>query len=151
MPLTLVALSKVDDKDAGLASSLVSTGRMTGGSIGLAILGTVAWSVVANTAGARRTHADQRALPGCMLIAVQHDYASQSQPFRSGGSPAMSRSCLLIVGCLLLGADNERFQAIGLISGAGRFTDGEIKFGVHRGTTGGNCSQSAGRASGNPM
>jgi hypothetical protein len=49
MPLTLVALSKVDDKDAGLASSLVSTGRMAG-SIGLAILGTVAWSVVANTA-----------------------------------------------------------------------------------------------------
>jgi hypothetical protein len=47
MSLTLIALSKVDDKDAGLASSLVNTGRMVGGSIGLAILGTVAWSVVA--------------------------------------------------------------------------------------------------------
>jgi hypothetical protein len=59
MPLTLIALSKVDDQDAGLASSLVNTGRMVGGSIGLAILGTVAWSVVANTArssaNARRT------------------------------------------------------------------------------------------------
>ena len=44
LPLTLIALSKVDDKDVGLASSLVNTGRMAGGSIGLAILGTVAWS-----------------------------------------------------------------------------------------------------------
>jgi predicted MFS family arabinose efflux permease len=50
MPLTLVALSKVDDRDAGLASSLVNTGQQVGGSIGLAILGTVAWTVVANTA-----------------------------------------------------------------------------------------------------
>jgi len=50
MPATLVALSRVDDKDAGLASSLVNTGQQVGGSIGLAILGTVAWTVVADTA-----------------------------------------------------------------------------------------------------
>jgi EmrB/QacA subfamily drug resistance transporter len=50
MPATLVALSKVEDKDAGLASSLVNTGQQVGGSIGLAVLGTVAWTVVANTA-----------------------------------------------------------------------------------------------------
>jgi hypothetical protein len=50
MPLTLVALSRVDDRDAGLASSLLNTGQQVGGSLGLAVLGTVAWSVVANTA-----------------------------------------------------------------------------------------------------
>jgi EmrB/QacA subfamily drug resistance transporter len=50
MPATLVALSKVDDADAGLASSLLNTGQQVGGSIGLALLGTVAWTVVANTA-----------------------------------------------------------------------------------------------------
>jgi EmrB/QacA subfamily drug resistance transporter len=50
MPATLVALSKVDDRDAGLASSLLNTGQQVGGSIGLAVLGTVAWSIVANTA-----------------------------------------------------------------------------------------------------
>jgi EmrB/QacA subfamily drug resistance transporter len=49
-PTNLVALSRVDDRDAGLASSLVNTGQQVGGSIGLAILGTVAWTVVANTA-----------------------------------------------------------------------------------------------------
>src|SRR3984885_6721637 len=42
MPLTLVALSRVADRDAGLASSLLNTGQQVGGSIGLAILGTVA-------------------------------------------------------------------------------------------------------------
>jgi EmrB/QacA subfamily drug resistance transporter len=50
MPIMLVALSKVQDRDAGLASSLVNTGQQVGGSIGLAILGTVAWTVVATTA-----------------------------------------------------------------------------------------------------
>ncbi|MGO9163053.1 MAG: MFS transporter [Streptosporangiaceae bacterium] len=50
MPTTLVALSKVEDRDAGLASSLLNTGQQVGGSIGLALLGTVAWTVVANTA-----------------------------------------------------------------------------------------------------
>src|SRR5208282_2326289 len=50
MPLTLVALSKVEDRDSGLASSLLNTGQQVGGSIGLAVLGTVAWTVVANTA-----------------------------------------------------------------------------------------------------
>ena len=49
-PLTLVVLSKVDDRDAGLASSLPNVGQQVGGSIGLALLGTVAWTVVANTA-----------------------------------------------------------------------------------------------------
>jgi EmrB/QacA subfamily drug resistance transporter len=50
MPLTLVALSRVSDRDAGLASSLPNVGQQVGGSIGLAILGTVAWTVVSNTA-----------------------------------------------------------------------------------------------------
>jgi predicted MFS family arabinose efflux permease len=49
MPTTLVALSKVDDRDAGLASSLLNTGQQVGGSIGLALLGTVAWTAVANS------------------------------------------------------------------------------------------------------
>jgi EmrB/QacA subfamily drug resistance transporter len=50
MPVTLIALSRVPDRDAGLASSLPNVGQQVGGSIGLAVLGTVAWTVVANTA-----------------------------------------------------------------------------------------------------
>ena len=46
MPVTLIALSKVPDRDAGLAASLPNVGQQVGGSIGLALLGTVAWTVV---------------------------------------------------------------------------------------------------------
>ena len=48
VPLSLVALAKVPNKDTGVASSLLDTGQQVGGSIGLAILGTVAWSAVAS-------------------------------------------------------------------------------------------------------
>jgi len=34
MPLTLIALSKVDDKDAGLASSLVNAGSIVARPVG---------------------------------------------------------------------------------------------------------------------
>jgi predicted MFS family arabinose efflux permease len=48
VPLSLLALSKVREEDTGVASSLLNTGQQVGGSIGLAILGTVAWSSFAN-------------------------------------------------------------------------------------------------------
>lgn len=48
MPLTLVALSRVTDDDAGVASSVLNAGQQVGGSIGLALLGTVAWTAVSN-------------------------------------------------------------------------------------------------------
>ena len=57
MPATLVALSKVAERDAGLASSLPNVGQQVGGAIGLAILGTVAWTVVAHHAVRARTTA----------------------------------------------------------------------------------------------
>jgi EmrB/QacA subfamily drug resistance transporter len=57
MPLTLVALSKVPDKDAGLAASLPNVGQQVGGAIGLALLGTVAWTVVSNSIRAQVTAA----------------------------------------------------------------------------------------------
>jgi EmrB/QacA subfamily drug resistance transporter len=49
MPVTLVALSKVRDADAGAAASLPNVGQQVGGSIGLAVLGTVAWTAVAGS------------------------------------------------------------------------------------------------------
>ena len=49
MPLSVVALSRVQPAVAGVASSLLNTGQQVGGSIGLAVLGTVAWTAVANS------------------------------------------------------------------------------------------------------
>jgi EmrB/QacA subfamily drug resistance transporter len=48
VPASLVALSRVAEADSGVASSLLNTGQQVGGSTGLAVLGTVAWTVVAN-------------------------------------------------------------------------------------------------------
>jgi EmrB/QacA subfamily drug resistance transporter len=69
VPISLVSLTKVADGDSGVASSLVNAGQQVGGSIGLAVLGTVAWSTFANSlhsqastaarAGTRLTQAAQ--------------------------------------------------------------------------------------------
>ncbi|MBO0802749.1 MAG: MFS transporter [Nocardiopsaceae bacterium] len=48
VPISLVSLSRVAEHDTGVASSLLNTGQQVGGSIGLAVLGTVAWSSVAS-------------------------------------------------------------------------------------------------------
>ena len=51
VPLSLVVLAGVRDRDSGLVSSLLSTGQQVGGAIGLAGLGTVAWTTVASRSG----------------------------------------------------------------------------------------------------
>jgi EmrB/QacA subfamily drug resistance transporter len=63
VPLPLVALARVGDADSGVASSLLNAGRQVGGSVGLAVLGTVAWTVVASSAhaAAARTASRQAA------------------------------------------------------------------------------------------
>jgi EmrB/QacA subfamily drug resistance transporter len=48
VPLALVALHNVADEHAGVASSLLNTGQQVGGAIGLAALGTIAWTTVAD-------------------------------------------------------------------------------------------------------
>ncbi len=48
VPLSLVALHNVAEQDAGVAASLLNTGQQVGGAIGLAALGTIAWTTVAD-------------------------------------------------------------------------------------------------------
>ena len=75
VPLSLVALSRVAEHDSGVASSLLNTGQQVGGSIGLAVLGTVAWTIVANSVRTQAAHAaaaacrrvpDRRSLPAAI-------------------------------------------------------------------------------------
>ena len=49
VPLSLVSLHNVAERDSGVASSLLNTAQQVGGAIGLAVLGTVAWSGVADS------------------------------------------------------------------------------------------------------
>ena len=49
VPLTLMVVSHVEHKDAGAASSVLNIGQQLGGAIGLAAIGTIAWTTVANS------------------------------------------------------------------------------------------------------
>ena len=62
VPLPLIALTRVPESDAGVAASLLNVGRQVGGAIGLAVLGTVAWTVVADNASAGTKAAYRHAL-----------------------------------------------------------------------------------------
>jgi EmrB/QacA subfamily drug resistance transporter len=108
MPLTLVALSKVDDQDAGVASSLLNTGQQVGGSLGLAILGTVAWSVVANTARNSAAAAKAAAAAATKAGHPLHATAAQAKAAQAGIydhalSVGFSRGFEVSAGIALLG------------------------------------------------
>src|SRR5689334_20866708 len=75
VPLSLVALARVGEADSGVASSLLNAGRQVGAAVGLAVLGTVAWTVVADAArasGAGRAAARAGVTPA----AYQHALAA---------------------------------------------------------------------------
>jgi predicted MFS family arabinose efflux permease len=61
VPLSLVALHNVAEQDSGVASSLLNTGQQVGGAIGLALLGTVAWTTVAESVSSQLAHAAEAA------------------------------------------------------------------------------------------
>jgi EmrB/QacA subfamily drug resistance transporter len=67
VPLSLVALNRVRDEDSGLASSLLNTGQVVGGAIGLAALGTVAWAAVASSVRSQSASAAEAARTGHRL------------------------------------------------------------------------------------
>jgi len=76
--LSLVALNRVPEADSGVASSLLNTGQQLGGSIGLAVLGTVAWTSVAHHvvhAGAAAARAGHPVHPGGPLAAAIYRHA----------------------------------------------------------------------------
>jgi EmrB/QacA subfamily drug resistance transporter len=82
MPLTLVAMAKVRERDSGLAASLPNVGQQVGGAIGLALLGTVAWTAVASSvksqvtaaaaAAAKAGHAVHAKAGGSVPTAIYH-------------------------------------------------------------------------------
>src|SRR5262249_21134536 len=76
--LSLVALNRVAEADSGVASSLLNTGQQVGGAIGLAVLGTVAWTAVAHNAvhaTAAAARAGHPAHPGDPLAAAIYRHA----------------------------------------------------------------------------
>ena len=80
VPISLVSLTKVGNNDAGVASSLLNVGQQVGGALGLAILGTVAWSAVANS-----LHSQAAAAAAAAKHATVHLSAAQQAAAAEGG------------------------------------------------------------------
>ena len=66
-----VHFNRVPARDTGLASSLLNTGQQVGGAIGLAALGTVAWTAVASSARSQAVHAAAAARSGHAQLSLQ--------------------------------------------------------------------------------
>src|SRR5689334_20928614 len=108
VPLALVALHTVAEQDSGVASSLLNTAQQVGGAIGRALLGTVAWTTVANSV---RTQVARAAAGGL----GQSSTAKAGQPVPKPGTPpppsiydhaltvGFSRAFLVAAGIGLLG------------------------------------------------
>lgn len=81
MPLTMTLVAGISDEDSGVASSMFNAGQQVGGAVGLATIGTVAWTVfnhhVKSTLGqlpAHAAHAAHAVSPGSPI----YDHALSS-------------------------------------------------------------------------
>jgi EmrB/QacA subfamily drug resistance transporter len=90
----LAGLTKVSDSDSGVASSLVNVGQQVGGSIGLAVIGTVAWSAVASSL---RSQAAAAARAGGHTTA-----AAQTHMYHHALATGFSTGYLVSAGILVL-------------------------------------------------
>jgi EmrB/QacA subfamily drug resistance transporter len=66
VPLTMTLVAGISDEHAGIASSMFNAGQQVGGAVGLAVIGSVAWTVVNNhvRTAIARTPAGQAATAG---------------------------------------------------------------------------------------
>jgi len=99
VPMSLVSLAKVPNKDTGVASSLFNVGQQVGGSIGLAILGTIAWSAVASSArsaAAAAAHAPAAHLSKAQELAAKTAISNHALAY------GFSRGFLVSAGIMLL-------------------------------------------------
>jgi Major Facilitator Superfamily len=96
--ICLVGLTKVTNDTAGVASSLVNVGQQVGGSIGLAVIGTVAWSAVASSL---RSQTAAAAKAGTHASAAQAA-ALQTQIYHHALATGFAKGYLVSAGILVL-------------------------------------------------
>jgi hypothetical protein len=99
VPMSLVSLAKVPNSNAGAASALLNAGQQVGGSIGLALLGTVAWSAVYSNLHSAATAASHGAAAHLTPAAVK---AAQTAAYNHALSYGFSRGYELSAAIALL-------------------------------------------------
>jgi predicted MFS family arabinose efflux permease len=96
--VSLVGLHRVNTGDSGVASSLVNVGQEVGGSIGLAVVGTVVWSAVAGNLKSQASAAARTGLHPSGPKAVQ----LQTLTYHHALAQGFSQGYLVSAGILAL-------------------------------------------------
>ena len=99
VPLSLVALADVAEADSGAASGLLNAGRQVGAAIGLAVLGTVAWTVVAN---GTRAHAAAGPTTRTAVAQAAYRHALAAGFDRAFGAGAGIAVVLLVIAIVVI-------------------------------------------------
>jgi EmrB/QacA subfamily drug resistance transporter len=103
VPLSLVSLTKVASNDTGVASSMFNVGQQVGGAIGLAILGTVAWSAVANSIHSQVTAAAAAAKHATTHLSAAAQAAAAKAITDHAYSVGFAKGYLVSAGIVFLG------------------------------------------------
>ena len=101
-PLLLVSLTKVAKNDTGVASSLVNVGQQVGGAIGLAVLGTVAWSAVANSLRSQAAAAAAAAKTATVHLSAAQAAALQKAATNHALAHGFSQGYIVAAGIMLM-------------------------------------------------
>ena len=102
VPLSLIALTKVATNDTGVASSLLNTGQQVGGALGLAVLGTVAWSAVANSLHSQAAAAAAAAKTATVHLSAAQAAALQKAATNHALATGFSKGYVVAAGIMLL-------------------------------------------------
>jgi EmrB/QacA subfamily drug resistance transporter len=94
----LVGLTKVNNNDTGAASSLINVGQQVGGAVGLAVLGTVAWSAVASSVRSQAAAAARAGVHATGASAA----ALQTRIYHHALATGFSRGYLISAGIMVL-------------------------------------------------
>ena len=103
VPLSLVSLTKVAHNDTGVASSLLNVGQQVGGALGLAVLGTVAWSAVANSIHSQAAAAAAAAKTATVHLSAAQAAALQKAATNHALAHGFSQGYVVSAGIMLLG------------------------------------------------
>ena len=102
VPLSLIALTRVANTDAGVASSLLNTGQQVGGALGLAVLGTVAWSAVSNSLRSQAAAAAAAAKTATAHLSAAQAAALQKAATNHALATGFSKGYVVAAGIMLL-------------------------------------------------
>ena len=102
VPLSLIALTRVANTDAGVASSLLNTGQQVGGALGLAVLGTVAWSAVSNSLRSQAAAAAAAAKTATVHLSAAQQAALQKAAANHALATGFSKGYVVAAGIMLL-------------------------------------------------